>query len=42
MLEKWAQEEYAELAGFQPMLETLDEALRFVNPDGGEDDGSAD
>jgi hypothetical protein len=42
MLEKWAQEEYAELAGFQPMLETLDEALRFVNPEAGEGGGSAD
>jgi hypothetical protein len=40
MLEKWAKEEYAELADFGPMLETLDEALQYVNPDkgGGDED----
>jgi|GEM_PF-594246 len=42
ILEKWAKEEYAELAGFQPMLEELDESLRYVNPDTGGSEGNAD
>jgi len=38
LLEQWAREEYSELADFQPMLEELDEALQYVNPDKGESD----
>jgi len=41
MLENWAKEEYEELSGFQPMLEELDEALRYVNPDAGGSEGNA-
>ena len=42
ILEKWAREEYAELAGFQPMLETLDEALLYITPEKEAGDGSTD
>jgi len=35
LLERWAKEEYEELAGFQSMLEELDEALQYVSPDKG-------
>jgi len=42
MLEKWAGEEYEELAGFGPMLEELDEALRYAGPEAGGSEGNAD
>jgi len=38
MLEKWAKEEYEELAGFNELFEQLDDALNYCNPDKG--DGS--
>jgi hypothetical protein len=35
MLEKWAMEEYEELAGFNEMFTELDEALNYCRPDKG-------
>ena len=35
MLEKWAKEEYEELAGFNELFEELDDALNYCNPDKG-------
>jgi len=36
MLEKWAKEEYEELAGFNELFEELDDALNYCNPDKGD------
>ena len=42
LLENWANKEYAELAGFGPMLEELDEALRYASPGAEGSEGNAD
>ena len=38
MLEKWAMEEYGELAGFNELFEELDEALKYCRPDKGDEE----
>jgi hypothetical protein len=39
MLEKWAKEEYEELAGFNELFEELDDALNFISVDKGKHNG---
>ncbi|MDR2733399.1 MAG: DUF3102 domain-containing protein [Spirochaetota bacterium] len=39
-LEKWAREEYEELAGFNELFEQLDDALNYINPDKGDGERS--
>jgi hypothetical protein len=40
LLEKWAMEEYEELAGFNELFEELDEALKYCRPDKGDGEQS--